>query len=322
MYECRVERDSISPLGKRLTTFVITFPRVVLAETVTHRMDSDNWGDFEVSFCERTTTKDISKNSASSRAIPFPKMLERIKNDPYMPKWTLNQKGMQGNYSDSAVSDIANNIWENAKNQMISYANDLHDLGIHKQDCNRLLEPWAWVTQVVTSSSWDNFFALRCHNAAHPAFRHIARMMFLQRRKSKPTQLEYGQWHLPFVSLDVQNMFVWHPQSHMNEPLHDLIKFSAARCAWVSYENHEKEGTPDQMLRTFDRLVAEIPIHASPCEHQGTPLNPADKWAESNWRSNLVGWIQARKLIKYESIQNFNPSEEEISQWKEETQIS
>ncbi len=41
-YQCRVERDSISPSGETLTSFVITFPRVVLAEVVTHRTVSDS----------------------------------------------------------------------------------------------------------------------------------------------------------------------------------------------------------------------------------------------------------------------------------------
>ena len=45
MYSCRIERHSISAhTGTELLTYVITFPRIVLAETVTHRMNSDTWG--------------------------------------------------------------------------------------------------------------------------------------------------------------------------------------------------------------------------------------------------------------------------------------
>jgi len=96
------------------------------------------------------------------------------------------------------------------------------NIGIHKQHANRLLEPWMWVTQVVTSSRWDNFFALRCHKAAHPAFQKIARMMFLARRKSTPQVLDYCQWHLPFVPIKEQMAFEWVPQVGMNVP--DLLK--------------------------------------------------------------------------------------------------
>jgi hypothetical protein len=41
-YECRIEKDSVSHSGFRLTTFVVTFPRIVLAEFNTHRLLSRN----------------------------------------------------------------------------------------------------------------------------------------------------------------------------------------------------------------------------------------------------------------------------------------
>jgi hypothetical protein len=70
--------DSKNEFGNRLTTFVLTFPRIVLAEFNTHRM--------------------ISKNSASSRAIPFKKMLKMVQENPFIPiKWMKDHSGMQGN---------------------------------------------------------------------------------------------------------------------------------------------------------------------------------------------------------------------------------
>ncbi len=316
-YQCRVERDSISPEGRRLTSFVIQFPRVVLAETVTHRLSSDTWGECEASWCERTTTPDVSKNSASSRAIPFARMLERVNEDPYIPAWTLNQKGMQGKHltDDGAVKE-ADKAWLLARDKMVESAQALHDLGIHKQDCNRLLESWAWVTQIVTSSCWDNFFALRCHEAAHPAFRKIARMMYLARKQSRPRNLIHGQWHLPFLPPEEEVGFFWPwDLSCKHKTLPDIIKYSAARCAWISYENHDKEGTPEAMLRTFDRLLAGVPVHASPVEHQATPISPTDEVCWPGARSNLAGWLQARKLLAYEQILEYAPSEEEVASW-------
>lgn len=50
-YDAKILADSLSPDGVRLTTFKVTFPRIVLAEFNTHRM--------------------FSRNSASSRAIPI-----------------------------------------------------------------------------------------------------------------------------------------------------------------------------------------------------------------------------------------------------------
>ena len=49
-----IAADSINVKGKRITTFIVTMPRIVLAELNTHRV--------------------FSRNSASSRAIPFTKM--------------------------------------------------------------------------------------------------------------------------------------------------------------------------------------------------------------------------------------------------------
>lgn len=60
-----VVADSINNQGDRLTSFVITFPRIILSEVNTYRM----W----------------SKNTSSSRAIPFNKMVEAVQNNPFIP---------------------------------------------------------------------------------------------------------------------------------------------------------------------------------------------------------------------------------------------
>ena len=57
--------DSVNKQGDRLTSLLITFPRILLSEINTHRM--------------------LSKNTSSSRAIPFKKMVEAIENDPFIP---------------------------------------------------------------------------------------------------------------------------------------------------------------------------------------------------------------------------------------------
>lgn len=326
-YHCRVERDSVSAKGGRLTTFVIRFPRRVLAETVTHRTVSSVWGDYEESWCERTTTPDVSKNSASSRAIPFERMVAQVREDPFVPHWTRNKKGMQGDpLDDPAVADAARRIWMNSLEYNCLAAQGLHALGIHKQDCNRFLEPWAWTTQVVTSSAWDNFFALRCHEAADPHFRHVARMMFLARRKSTPIPLREGQWHLPFVPVEEQEGFLW---TGFEVGLNRLEQFplpvrtSVARCAWASYENHDKEAGQEAIDRTFSRLLADEVKHSSPAEHQATPCDRRSSSSEwyggsrpySRLEGNLNGWVQLRKLIHRERIDRYDPSEEEVASW-------
>lgn len=57
--------DTISPQGNRITSYILTYPRFIHAELMTHRM--------------------FSRNSASSRAIPFEKMLKMVEEDPFIP---------------------------------------------------------------------------------------------------------------------------------------------------------------------------------------------------------------------------------------------
>ena len=327
MYFARVERDSITvkplrPLDrpKRVTSFVVCAPRVLLAELVTPRTNSNN-GENEIFYSENTTDKNISKNSASSRAIPFSRMLEYVEKKPYVPRWTANQKGMQGEYiTDTNKIKELDALWDKAKDYMVGIAGDLCLKGAHKQDCNRLLEPFSWTTQILTSTNWDNFFALRCHEAAYPPFRKLARMMYLVRLKSTPILLKHGQWHLPFVPLEKQMAFKWRPLvsgGNRHQPP-DLLKHSAARCAWVSYDNHAKDGTVEAMLKTYAMLTKELPIHASPVEHQCTPFPRSIKSKIKNrFRSNLDGWLQARKLITSENIRNFDPPELDYKNWEE-----
>lgn len=321
MYEAKVICDSISPNNIRLVSVQWTFPRVVIAEVVTHRRISGELGIEEFSTFERNSTLDMSKNSASSRAIPFERMLKKVVDDPYVPKWTLNQKGMQGEHvTDQEKIRQAGIIWNNACCDAIASAKKLSELGIHKQDANRLLENWLWTTQIVTADQfgWANFFALRCHKDAHPAFQQVARMAYLVYRKSVPENLDYGQWHLPYVKPEEKEGFSWVPKVYAGRwegELPDLLQFSAARCAWISYENHERDGSSEQMKNTFKRLVGGVPVHASPTEHQASPLHVGWETSYPMLRSNLRGWLQARKLIPMEEIKEDNPSEEEIASW-------
>ena len=57
--------DSVDTRGNRITSFLLTYPRFIHSELMTHRM--------------------FSRNSASSRAIPFEKMVKMIEEDPFIP---------------------------------------------------------------------------------------------------------------------------------------------------------------------------------------------------------------------------------------------
>lgn len=168
MIQSKIIADSIGPQGDRLTTFVVTFPRIILAEFNTHRM--------------------FSRNSASSRAIPFEKMVKSVENNPFIPiAWQVDHKGMQGSkyISDKRHIKMATQEWLKARDCAVQQARILNngifkaagidasrhlisesipDTQITKQLCNRILEPFMWHTVIITSGKegLDNFFNLRC----------------------------------------------------------------------------------------------------------------------------------------------------------------
>lgn len=138
--------DSISPQGDRLISVLCTFPRIILSEVNTHRM--------------------LSKNTSSSRAIPFKKMVESVQNDPFIPMaWQKDHKGMQGNeYLTDRKHENAVYEWLKSRDYAVKQAKMMDNDGVTKQLCNRLLEPFMWTTMLITGSeeSWKNFFELRC----------------------------------------------------------------------------------------------------------------------------------------------------------------
>lgn len=118
----------------------------------------------------------LSKNSASSRAIPTHKLLKMVEENPFIPiAWQKEHKGMQGSeYFTDMNNDIPhlNRMWLCARDNAINTAKYLNLAfenedgsieGATKQLCNRLLEPFMWTTMLITGSKegWDNFFSLR-----------------------------------------------------------------------------------------------------------------------------------------------------------------
>lgn len=72
--------------GHRITTMLCTFPRFILAEAKTHRILSGLHGEVDiVEDISINSFRESSKNSASSRAIPFEKMVKMVEEDPFIP---------------------------------------------------------------------------------------------------------------------------------------------------------------------------------------------------------------------------------------------
>lgn len=281
MTSAKVIADSISPEGYRVTTMEVTMHRFVLAEFNTHRM--------------------FSRNSASSRAIPFKKQLERVTTNPAIPVvWAAEQKGMQGG-DEIEHPDRAERAWLDARDSAVRWAELLATTGVHKSIVNRLLEPFMWHTVIVTATEWDNFFRQRCSPLAQPEIRVAAELMREAYETSSPGEVHYGGWHSPYLEHDdivaIEDYVFGALQAEETNPeveklvTETMNKVSVARCARVSYLTHDGKRDPIEDLTLYDRLVSADPPHASPLEHVCTPSQKAFTLG------NLIGWEQLRHQV-------------------------
>ena len=275
MSRVRIVADSIAENGARLTTLVVPLWRPLLAEFNTHRM--------------------LSRNSASSRAIPTAVFHKRVFNTPFMISHLgKNQGGMRaGAPLDDGERSSALALWLDARYAMLEIARKYELLGVHKSISNRLLEPWIETEIVVTATEWENFLSLRTERAedgtpmAEPHFAERAEEILDALNASQPRGLYLHEWHLPFLRERELANLGWGDRAAV-----DLaIKISVARCARVSYLKHDQtEATAEEDARMHDVLLGNG--HVSPMEHQAQPV------MSSTYRSgNLVGWQQYRKTL-------------------------
>jgi hypothetical protein len=295
----KIIADSLSPWGTRLTTFEIVIHRFVLAELNTHRV--------------------FSRNSASSRAIPLRKQLDKVIASPAIPVvWPGEQKGMQGG---DEIEDIvsAQIAWREASSDAAMRADELGTLGVHKSIANRLLEPFMWHTVVLTAVSWENFYIQRCSPLAQPEIRVVAEMMQAAHKESVPEPIREGFWHLPYIDReDIEAAEKWVLDNHgavsKKRVTGTLVSMSAARCARVSYLTQDGKREVQADLDLYDRLVTAKPWHGSPLEHPATPdptnatraeLAFTDVWGNDRMIErtipligNFIGWRQLRAEVE------------------------
>lgn len=327
----KILADSVNEQGNRLTTFELTYARLIHSEILTHKM--------------------LCSNSASSRAIPFAKMAEQLTARPV--RFGQANPGMQdkgedynepirGTWGQAKVSP--EEAWNDAKVAAVFMSNNFYDAGYHKQVYNRIIEPFQMMKTVISGTEWDNFFWLRNDSAADPTLCELARCMQEARDESVPQLLKAGEWHLPYID-KIKNKagdtlygdFI----PHSIEPapakeftvfsLEDAIKVSCARTAAVSFRN-EDYGL-EKCLEVYARLIGDERKHASAMQHAATPMHkkvenigthmtrkdyvniPSDpsSWekgishsdrSRKLWSAQYKGWIMHRKTIPGENYVN------------------
>jgi hypothetical protein len=264
--KARVECDSVGENGERLTTIVGTLPRFMLPELNTHRV--------------------FSRNSASSRAVPISKTIANVQVSPAVPiEFGSNKPGMQAGAEDPSVAKSAKEVWLLARDTAVAHAQLMEYMGVHKQIVNRLLEPFMWHEVIITATEWDGFFNQRISELAQPEIRVFAEAVKEAMDASEPAEVGTDGWHLPFIQEDEQGL------KHAVK-----VAASVARCARVSYLNHDGVRDITKDIDLFAKLVTAAPPHASPLEHIAM-------WTSATvhagaYRNFSNGWIQFRAIIE------------------------
>lgn len=267
----KVIAKTIGNAGAVITTFEIYAPRFLLAEINTHRV--------------------LSKSAASSRAIPLAKRIAMVESNGFIPDtFTKNKKGMSADENiDDASNEHAKDVWLTARNMMVGQATELGAINVHKQQANRLLEPFSYVHAVITATEWDNFYRLRKSPHAQPEFQELAGIMEMAEGWVKPRASMY---HLPYTEDCDPKLSV-----------EDLFYISAARCARVSYKTFE--GVPSKLeddIALCNRLLADG--HLSPFDHPALAdqvvMNDAGDrlWNSPNTHRQYWGWVPYRVSVE------------------------
>lgn len=293
--------------GNEIITFELEYPRIIHSELMTHRL--------------------FSRNAASSRAIPVKTLIEMVRNEPAMPyRFGANQPGMQdkGVEHDGIVGAgyTGREWWKLAALSAARFAEELAEAGYHKQIANRLLEPFQRMKTVLTATEYENFWWLRVDADADPTIEALAIAMHKEYEASEPELLQPGQWHTPYVyhSTDIKGNFAGYyildenGEWPVDLTLEEAKSISASCCAQVSYRR--LNSTKDKALDIYGRLLTGRKVHASPFEHQGTPMEEIDGYKNMQeykcgwedgvthmdrdgdlWSANFKGWIQHRQLL-------------------------
>jgi hypothetical protein len=323
--EVEIILASASENSAPIYTVRLRYPRIIHGEVMTHRV--------------------FNRNARSSRAVPVMTMLAELRSGTILGMftpwhWGKNQKGMQaveeccekvGTRSYTGMS--REEAWGEACDQACEIAEGFHNAGYHKQVVNRITEPFSYIDVLITATDWANFFHLRDHADAEPHLRDLARLVKLafEDEDLEMQWLEPGDWHLPYVTNLDRHEWLYGDGVTIqalldeldNSCLEGLKRVSAARCAWISYKpfgEGSTDGTYEREMKTYEMLVGNGAIHATPLEHQATPdtmsyyklirlendieemVEEGYDWDNPHLQSNLRGWVQNRKTVPNECV--------------------
>lgn len=279
--EAKVIAHSRATGAPDLITLQLRYPRMIHAEFMTHRV--------------------FSRNASSSRAIPVERMIQDVIDDPAMPvAWGSNKPGMQAGEEVSYYDrECAKEHWLSARDEAVSHAKSLVSHDLHKQIVNRLLEPFGHISVVCTGTDWQNFFDLRCHPDADPTMRVLAEAMRYAIEGSEPTTEAWQEGrHHPYITFEdfaVVTSERLSENGNLKPNYERLMMISAARCARVSYLNHDGTDPDIEKDLALAKQLLESK-HMSPFEHQAQfdPHTQGGPFGSNfDWH-----WKQHRKMVE------------------------
>jgi hypothetical protein len=304
MYTAEVIADSISLDGHRITSVKVIYPHAVHKDMLRHRAHN--------------------RNVESFRAQPPEKLIENLRNGgAFRPDaFAIRVKGM-GQGEEIAEREEAAYIWHTHVMQTVEHAEAFLEMGIAKQQVNFLLQDLCPLTEIITATDWENFFALRMElkddgtPVARPEVYKTAEAIKNSIDASRPIKLNYGQLHLPMLT-DHE----WRFNDHAGND-HFWIYVSAGRCARISFGDfkwHEED--PQVSYARAQKLLQSG--HMSPFEQQARPFSKK-RWKfverfkyvlsctdemtkierdemsrQLEYSGNLHGWVPARKQFLHE----------------------
>lgn len=296
---------SIDVHGNEVVSAILTYPLIIHAEVMTHRM--------------------FSRNAASARAIPGAKYRNTVKEGPFIP-YALQKKhsGMQGSgYLPEDSYRSAVEFWIDCMEYSVKIANYMDKaFDVTKQITNRMLAPYSWMRLLVTTGKegLENFFELRCHEDAEIHIMELAHNLKKEYDKSVPKKLGFGEWHIPFQE-DIERMMEGYysemPESETKDSdyLQLMIEVAVGMAARTSYTLLPEEKDWRVYKRVHDKMLEMKPFHASPFEHVlqafgeqeyytwGKMLGLDDKGQqiiEYGWCDNFRGFRTYRNILEAE----------------------
>ena len=288
--ECKVEiiASTRNDLTKKdITTLRLSYPRYIHSEVMTHRQ--------------------LSRNSASSRATPSKVFTNQVRENPaFFEQLGINQSGM--NASKVLCKKDAQAFkedWYRTAQVTADIVDEwIEKYNLHKQVANRILEPFMRTTTIITATEWDNLLYTRLADGVEPSMHTLAELIeealryatnILNEQSYSKTSImptpniSISRYHLPFVT----------QQELKYETTKQCLMHSVARCARCTILSNvtKKQSTLEEDENLYNRLLTAKPMHASPFEHQA--------YAQNNYEPyyNLRGgWMSYRYALEQAAI--------------------